>query len=108
MRYVACKIETDRPWSAVALQTLLLADVLVPKLRMLFDELRHQRDAAWILHHFDSDATRSQDRPWSAAACRRFIDGSLLPAAAASCGHESGAKAPHSKGSYSPMSSFQS
>jgi len=33
----------------------------------------------------------------SAAACRRFHAGSLLPAAAASRGRQSGAKAPHSK-----------
>ncbi len=34
---------------------------------------------------------------WSAAACRRSNAGSLLPAAAASRGRESGAKAPHSR-----------
>ena len=34
---------------------------------------------------------------WSAAACRRFSADSLLSAAAASRGHESGAKAPQSK-----------
>src|SRR5713226_8960256 len=52
MLHLACKIETDR--------RSLLADVLVPKLRMRFDELRHQRDAAWILNDFDPDATRSK------------------------------------------------
>ena len=35
---------------------------------------------------------------WSAAACRRSFRRSLLPTAAASRGHESGAKAPHSRG----------
>ena len=39
---------------------------------------------------------------WSAAACRRFSAGSSLPAAAASRGRESGAKAPHSKLSLDP------